>query len=118
MFTSRLTVFIVYVTENDTSDKIPEDFDLSPIEMLLRPEPVSGIASLNAFNIVFELVLCVTVKAPSNAPADAALVHTAFPLISIPGSVGALECFAMEMLVIVGVTAPLEGAVSSTLKHM
>lgn len=86
--------------------------------MLLKPEPVSGMASLNSFRIVFELVLCVTVKAPSNAPADAGLDHTVFPLISIPGSLGALECFAMDMLVIVGVTAPLEGPVSSTLKHM
>tara|TARA_A200000159_G_C7119387_1_gene254120 strand:- start:113 stop:448 length:336 start_codon:yes stop_codon:yes gene_type:complete len=111
-------VFIVYVTENETRDKIPDDFELSPIEMLLRPEPVSGIASLNVFKIVFELVLVVTVNAPSNAPADAALDHTVFPLISIPGSLGALECFAIEMLAIVGVIAPLDGAVSSTLIHM
>ena len=67
--------------------------------------------------MVFELVLCVTVNAPSRGPTDGALDQTVFPLISIPGSLGALECFAIDMLEIVGVSAPLEGAVSSTRKH-
>ena len=106
------------MTENDVNDRIPEEVELSPIDMLLRPEPVSGIASLNVFKMIFELVLCVTVNAPRRAPADAALDQTVFPLISIPGSLGALECFAMDMFEIVGVTIPLEGPVSSTRKHM
>ena len=78
---------------NDSRMRMPEDDATTPIEMLLKPEPVSGIASLKRWRmLLIPPVWPVTVNGPNSAPSCAVRDQPDLPLISIPGWVGALEC--------------------------